>query len=127
MILTPARLLQRMSPELARMGHAGGADRCPQFEVERTQSGRRLWAAFVKVFGCRPMTVVPHAAGAGVRKPPGEETAGGVAGSCRALELRGLERCAWSQGQMIFSGCRPRRCAQLGRSGTNIAKWGKYL
>jgi hypothetical protein len=30
---------------------------------------------FVKVFGCRPMTVVRHTPGAGVRKPPREETA----------------------------------------------------
>jgi hypothetical protein len=33
-----------------------------------------LTAAFVKVFGCRPMTVVAHTPGAGVRKPPREET-----------------------------------------------------
>jgi hypothetical protein len=33
----------------------------------------------VKVFGCRPMMTSPRTLGAGVRKPPREETAGGLA------------------------------------------------
>ena len=41
-----------------------------------------LAAALVKVFGCRPMTVVPPAEGAGVRKPPRDETAGFGRRSC---------------------------------------------
>jgi hypothetical protein len=55
--------------------------------------------AFVKVFGCRPMTVVRHTPGAGVRKPPGEETAvGGVDrrrgryGELSAIEDQGQRR-----------------------------------
>src|SRR5882762_7284225 len=82
-----------MSPIVARNGPAGPADRCPQFEVERTQGGRPLWAAFVKVFGCRPMTVVRHTPGAGVRKPPREETAVGWASRRRGRygELSGVE------------------------------------
>ncbi len=35
-----------------------------------------LTAAYVKVFGCRPLTDVPRAWVAGVGKPPKEETAG---------------------------------------------------
>src|ERR1700687_1534917 len=50
-------------------------------------------SAFVKVFGCRPMTVVRHAPGAGVRKPPREETA--IGGARRRLgrygDLSGVE------------------------------------
>src|SRR5712691_2419873 len=38
-------------------------------------NGKMGMSAVVKVFGCRPMTVVRHTPGAGVRKPPGEETA----------------------------------------------------
>ena len=37
---------------------------------------------FVKVFGCRPRTAARHTPGAGVRKPPREETAGRVRGWC---------------------------------------------
>ena len=36
----------------------------------------------VKVFGCRPLTVVATHCGAGVRKPPREETAGRLARWC---------------------------------------------
>jgi hypothetical protein len=42
-------------------------------------------SAVVKVFGCRPMTVAPHARGAGVRKPPRDETAGSGQRSCSGL------------------------------------------
>jgi hypothetical protein len=38
-------------------------------------------SAFVKVFGCRPHDGGAAHTGAGVRKPPREETAGGVARS----------------------------------------------
>jgi len=34
-------------------------------------------AGFVKGFGCRPLTAVPHTWAAGVRKPPRKETAMG--------------------------------------------------
>ena len=45
-------------------------------------------SAPVKVFGCRPMTVVRHTPGAGVRKPPREETAvGGRVGGSGAMEI----------------------------------------
>ena len=80
----------------------------------------------VKVFGCRP-----HDDGAtrtGGRRPKTlerEETAGEGARSCRALELWGFESCAQSQRQAMFNGRRIQ--AQLGRYGTDIAKWGFEL
>src|SRR5713226_5647849 len=46
--------------------------------------GKMPISGTVKVFGGRPMTVAPHGPGAGVRKPPREETAGEKARSCRA-------------------------------------------
>ena len=46
---------------------------------------RVLMAAIVKGFGCRPVTdgAANTEAGAGVRKPPGKETAGSGGQSCR--------------------------------------------
>ena len=41
-----------------------------------------LTSVVVKVFGCRPMMNGAAHSGAGVRKPPREETAGGVARWC---------------------------------------------
>ena len=52
---------------------------------ERTQLGQTAMSHSVKVFGCRPMTAVPHAPGAGVRKPPRDETAGSGQRSCSRL------------------------------------------
>src|SRR6266508_4249395 len=49
-------LLRCMSPLMARMRPVSYADQCPLFGVVRTQRGHRLWAVFVKVFGCRPLT-----------------------------------------------------------------------
>src|SRR5450631_1677589 len=57
-------------------------------------------AAHVKGFGCRPRTAVPRILAAGVRKPPGEETAiGEVWRWLRALW--GFERGAWRLGVRI--------------------------
>jgi hypothetical protein len=45
-------------------------------DMSEQATERRSTAAFVKVFGCRPLTDVPRARVAGVGKPPKEETAG---------------------------------------------------
>ena len=42
-------------------------------------------SACVKVFGCRPITNGATRSGAGVRKPPRDETAGNGAGACGGL------------------------------------------
>src|SRR3982074_2405005 len=55
-------------------------------------------SALVKVVGCRPMTIVPRAAGAGVRTPPGEETAGEGPVGPRARKPWGFESCGLSGG-----------------------------
>ena len=62
----------------------------------------------MKGFGCRPYEGWSRAHGAGVRKPPGEETAGMDTG----------ERAAY------FELSRPQMRTQRRRDGTNIAKWG---
>jgi hypothetical protein len=58
-------------------------------------------SAFVKVFGCRPHDGGAARTGAGVRKPPREETAGGVRG-WRGVGYGDLsaadEVCEWSRG-----------------------------
>ena len=50
--------------------------------VERTCRASGDTSGFVKVFGCRPMMNGAAHSGAGVRKPPREETAGDVARRC---------------------------------------------
>src|SRR5215203_2676947 len=68
------------------------------------------------------MTNYRYAPAAGVRKAPKDETAvRGAPGVPRALW--GIERDTKIRSEAIFNGCQPRSRAQLGRYGTNIAKW----
>ena len=62
---------------LARFGHAAVVAACPFTGVQRTSRLRAPKSEFVKVFGCRPHDGGAAHTGAGVRKPPMEETAMG--------------------------------------------------
>ena len=82
---------------------------------------------FVKVFGCRPYDGGATRTGAGVRKPPREETASRVdAAASWSLGLWGFERGGAREG-VNLSGGRGRLQAQLQRYGMDIAKWGFRL
>ena len=54
------------------------ADQCPLPGMQRKWRGPAVTSQFVKVCGCRPHEGGAAHTGAGVRKPPMEETAGGV-------------------------------------------------
>ena len=64
---------------MARNGPTGPVCRSPLSGAELKLDFGAVRAAFVKVFGCRPHDGGAAHTGAGVRKPPREETAGGVA------------------------------------------------
>ena len=54
--------------------------RCLLTEPKQTSRRKAATSEFVKVFGCRPHEGGAAHTGAGVRKPPREETAGGARG-----------------------------------------------
>jgi len=66
--------------------------------VKQTSQPDRSTSEIVKVFGCRPMMVVAAHYGAGVRKPPREETAGG-AGEGFASDAMGILGAGQSVGE----------------------------
>ena len=59
--------------------------------VKRKSHFKAVRSAFVKVFGCRPHEGGSARTGAGVRKPPKEETAGRDTTVRR--ELKGFDGC----------------------------------
>src|ERR1700694_4891017 len=59
-------------------GRRKRTQQCLLLGEERTRAGRYSTSANVKVFGCRPHEGGAAHTGAGVRKPPMEETAGGA-------------------------------------------------
>ena len=61
---------------------------------------RCLATESVQGFGCRPRTAVPRIPAAGVRRPPGEETAIGE-GVAAPRALWGFERSGWGFGVRI--------------------------
>jgi hypothetical protein len=64
----------------------------------------------------------------GVRKPPRDETARRLRLGVGAMRLWGFESQPLLPNEVIYNGYRHRAratLAQLGRSGTIIAKWGK--
>jgi len=69
----------RSRPHMAPFGHGPTTDLSPLSGVERKSDFGAGKTAFVKVCGCRPHEGGAARTGAGVRKPPMEETAGGVA------------------------------------------------
>src|SRR6266852_5465872 len=64
---------------MAQNRRAARLDECPLLVEQPTCSGNAATSVFVKVCGCRPHEGGAARTGAGVRKPPMEETAGGVA------------------------------------------------
>src|SRR4030081_949113 len=74
-----------MSPPLALNGPAGRPDGCLLIEHEQTWRGHAPTAAFVKVFGCRPMTVVRHAPGPAYENLQGRKPRWGGESAARAL------------------------------------------
>src|ERR1700738_5201574 len=79
------------SPDaLALFGGHKRTPRCPLLREKQTRAGRCSTSAHVKVFGCRPHEGGAAHTGAGVRKPPKEETAGRDTsdGAACAIEAR---------------------------------------
>src|SRR5260370_4769397 len=66
---------ERFSP-LALFGHGAMSDLSPLSAAKRTSRSKGGRSGCVKVFGCRPHEGGAAHSGAGVRKPPMEETAG---------------------------------------------------
>src|SRR5829696_431381 len=100
------------------MSALGGSGHASPKEVVRFCAGFRICAGF----RTPAMTNYRYAPAAGVRKAPKDETAvRGAPGVPRALW--GIERDTKIRSEAIFNGCQPRSRAQLGRYGTNIAKW----
>jgi len=69
-------------PVLALLRHAESVSRCPFAGAKQTWLLDSLTSDFVKVCGCRSHDGGAAGTGVGVRKPPREETAGGVTRSC---------------------------------------------
>src|ERR1700738_1102520 len=74
----------------ALFGPDARAPRCLFVGVKRTSLKNAPRTAFVKVFGGRPQDGGAAHSGAGVRKPPMEETAMGTYG---AAQLKGFDGC----------------------------------